>query len=99
MTDVNTAPAVTPAPVAGPQDPAATAPTGPTISIVDLQNVVAILDASFDRGSTWKGLAEIMQVKTVRDKIAEFVASVTPPAPEAPVAEETVKVKKKAKKA
>jgi hypothetical protein len=97
MTDVNTTP--TTAPAAGPQDPTAVAPTGPTVSIVDLQNVVAILDATADRG-TWRGWAEVTQVKAVRDKIAEFVAHVTPPAPapeEAPAAE-TVKVKKKHKK-
>jgi hypothetical protein len=52
--------------------------TSPTITLVDLQNIVKIIDAAAERGA-FKG-GELTAVGTVRDKVTTFLAAVSPPA-------------------
>lgn len=61
--------------------------SNPQINIVDLRNAVKIIDIAAERGA-FKG-QELSSVGSVRDKLAAFVAAVTPVegAPEAPEAE------------
>lgn len=79
----------------------------PTITIVDLQNILRIVDVAAERGA-FRG-AELTSVGTVRDRVAAFldaVAAAQAPAEgegveastteEAPVAEEAPKPAKKA---
>lgn len=54
----------------------------PTITLVDLQNVIKIIDAAAERGA-FKG-GELTAVGTVRDKVQAFLAAALP----APAAEE-----------
>jgi len=49
---------------------------GPTINLVDLQNVLRIIDAAAERGA-FKG-NELSVVGQVRDKIATFLDAVLP---------------------
>lgn len=68
--------------------------TAPTITLVDLQNVLKIIDAAAERGA-FKG-GELTAVGTVRDKIATFLVAVTPA--EEPAEAEQAEAKAPAKK-
>jgi hypothetical protein len=74
---------------------------GPTINLVDLQNVLRIIDAAAERGA-FKG-NELSVVGQVRDKVATFLEAVLPKQEESvePEAEEVSAPKKssRAKKA
>ena len=73
----------------------------PQISILDLRNVLIILDTAVDR-KAFGGWTELMQIKEVRDKLANFVSSIEPPEEKAPESQATpskpTKSPKKSKK-
>lgn len=75
-----------------------------TLSVVDIQNALAIIDAAVER-KTFGGWNEILQVKGVRDRLATFVEAINPPATQLPEPvtvptpeEKPAKVSKKNKK-
>lgn len=68
---------------------------GPTISILDLQNAIKVIDYACDQGA-FKGWAVIEQVAAVRTKLSAFVEAA---APKDEKAESAEKSQAKAKKA
>ena len=60
--------------------------TAPELKLSDLQQTLQIIDAAAVRGA-FRG-PELTGVGTVRDRLAAFVAFMTPPAEDAPAAEE-----------
>jgi hypothetical protein len=71
---------------------------GPTINLVDLQNVLRIIDAAAERGA-FKG-NELSVVGQVRDKISTFLEAVLPKEePKAEAEEVPAPKKSRAKKA
>lgn len=59
--------------------------TGPSITVTDIANALRIIDAAAERGA-YRG-AELSQVGAVRDRLASFIAAVTPVAETAAEAE------------
>jgi hypothetical protein len=60
--------------------PEATAPAGPELTIVDLQNLKAIIDVSAKRGAF--SAAEMEAVGTTYNKLSKFLEAVAPAATE-----------------
>lgn len=67
------------------QQPAA--PAGPELTIVDLQNIKAVLDVAARRGAFQAG--ELEAVGATYNKLAKFLEAVAPAATEGATAEET----------
>jgi hypothetical protein len=70
---------------------------GPTINLVDLQNVLRIIDAAAERGA-FKG-NELSVVGQVRDKVATFLEAVLPKQEESTEEAEEVSAPKKSSRA
>lgn len=93
-----TASAVADAPVVAPAATAPAQPQQPVLDVQDLQNLLNIVDFSAQQG-VFKGWDTIIQIFTLRNKLANFLQSISPPAaPGAPKASVDAKPAKKSKK-